>query len=120
SGDTTYSQSVGQLQLEIRPNNTTTTLVSSGNPSLPGSRVRFTATVSPPVATGSVGFYVDGVFDASVGVNAGVAALTISDLATGVHDVWATYSGAPGWTASSSAALLQQVSSDPGPYLRVL
>ncbi len=94
---------------------TTTTLVSSLNPSTFGASVTFTATVSGSGSspTGTVAF-MDGA-TAVAGCSAqpvngaGQAACTTSSLAVGVHSIVANYSGDASNLASVSAALSQVV-----------
>ena len=89
---------------------TTTTLVSSANPSAPGAVVSFTATVAPvPPATGSptgtVTFTVDGVPQAPVALVGGQATLTTSFLGGGTHTVSAHYNGSASFAPSTSNTL---------------
>ena len=93
---------------------TTTTLVSSANPSAPGAVVSFTATVAPvPPATGSptgtVTFTVDGVPQAPVALVGGQATLSTSALAEGSHTVSAHYNGSASFAPSTSPTLTQTV-----------
>jgi len=89
--------------------NTTTTLVSSLNPSNTGQSVTFTATVSPSSATGSVQFF-DG--SQSLGtspVSGGTAAFATSSLSQGKHSITAKYLGDANDNPSTSAVLSQTV-----------
>jgi hypothetical protein len=90
---------------------TTTTLASSANPSVFGQPVTFTATVaSTPAASGGTVTFKDGTTSiGSAPLTAGSAAVTVSNLAVGGHNVTATYSGATGFTGSTSAVLNQRV-----------
>ena len=90
---------------------TTTTLTSSKNPSEAGQAVTFTATVtsSGGTPTGTVTFNDGGVAIGSATLAGGTAALTIAALKTGRHTITAVYSGGPGFPASTSASLLQDV-----------
>ena len=87
---------------------TTTTLVSSVNPSTTGNSVTFTATVTAsgnPVTTGTVQFK-DGAtaLGAPVPLNgSGQATLTTAGLVEGTHLISATYSGASGFLTSSGS-----------------
>ena len=94
--------------LNVSPASTTTTVSSAPNPSVFGTSVTFTATVSPvaPGAgtrTGTVTF-VDGA--ASIGSGlvsaAGTATFSISTLAAGAHTITATYSGDANFKTSTS------------------
>ena len=99
---------------------TMTTIASSMNPSVFGDPVTFTATVTSLTAnpvgnTGSVQFVIDGnPYNGSmdctgVGVTAGVATCTASDLAVGTHSVVANYTGAPNFNPSNATLTPQQV-----------
>lgn len=92
---------------------TTTTVVSSVNPSTTGDSVTFTATVTAsgsPVTVGTVQFRDNGTLVGSaVPLNAsGQAALTTSALTEGSHLVTATYSGATDFL-TSNGSLSQRV-----------
>lgn len=90
---------------------TTTTLVSSVNPSTVGQSVTFTATVSGNSPTGTVQFRDGGVdLGAPVALSAGVATLATSSLAAGTHPITAAYSGDGANLASTSPILNQIVS----------
>jgi hypothetical protein len=103
----TDSQAVNQAS-------TSTTLVSSANPSAFGQSVTFTATVSAnaPGAgtpTGTVSF-LDGTKTIGTGtLNGGVATFSTSALAVAGHSITASYGGDPNFTGSTSAALTQTV-----------
>jgi len=95
---------------------TTTTIISTPNPSAVGQTVTFTATVSStnPAAgtpTGSVQFFIDGAtFGSPITLSAsGVATITDSALSVGMHTVTATYNGDSSHAASTSAPLTQTV-----------
>ena len=89
----------------------TTTLVSSLNPSTAGQAVTFTATVAPQFTgtpTGTVTFVDGTTILATERVSAGAAKFTTSKLASGAHGITATYNGSTSFTISS-AALTQMV-----------
>ena len=91
---------------------TTTSVMSSVNPSTTGQSVTFTATVTSggPVTTGSVTF-TEGVttLAANVGLNgSGQASFSTSALPEGTHVITATYNGTASF-ASSSGTVTQQV-----------
>jgi len=97
------------------PAPTTTSLVSSMNPSLILQSVTFTATVTTSVGTptGNVTFF-DGVtqLGAPVALNAsGVASLSTSALSAGVHSMTAVYAGDAIHAGSTSNVVQQQVTS---------
>lgn len=93
---------------------TTTTLVSSPNPSNYGQAVAFTATIRPQVwkgtPTGTVSF-----FDSTTNIgnsnlnSSGVAVLTTSTLAVGTHTITATYNGDSSFAPNTSPPLYQVV-----------
>jgi hypothetical protein len=97
----------------------TVTLLTSGlNPSIVGQAVTFTAAVEttgaiPTTPAGSVSFYDGTTLLQAVALNAsGVATLTTSGLAAGVHAITAVYSGNGAGnepTAASTSAALQQL-----------
>ena len=96
---------------------TTTSLVSTVNPSLVGQAVTFTATVNSgaTVATGTVVFR-DGVTVlATVALVGQSAAFTTSTLTQGVHSITAAYSGDPETAPSTSPVLNQVVNPVGGP-----
>jgi hypothetical protein len=74
--------------------NTTTTLVSSPNPSTLGQSMTFTATVTPLAATGTVQFYADGAILGPVQtLTSGQATYITDTLSAGTHVITGTYSG---------------------------
>ncbi len=103
----------GQLYLVVQ-NITTTSLVSTANPSTYGQSVMFSATVSPAPATAgeTISFY-DGATAIGTGTNnaSGVAVLTSSALAAGPHSLTAVYPGDANNLGSTSSALSQAVNS---------
>jgi hypothetical protein len=95
---------------------TTTTLVSSANPSMLGAPVTFTATVTGTNPSGSVSFSADGGTIsgcASVGLtgsgNSKTAVCSTSSLTVGTHPIVASYGGDAGNSGSSSTSLSQVV-----------
>ena len=87
------------------------TVASNLNPSTYGNPVTFTATVNPSTATGTVTFYdFNGTVTLGSGtLNSGMATLTISTIAPGVHSITATYNGDAHDVSSTSAVLGQTV-----------
>jgi hypothetical protein len=86
---------------------TGTRLVSNDNPVTAGSKVTFTATVTPnmgsTVPTGSVVFSLDGTPQVTVPLNAsGQASYSNSTLTAGRHTITAVYSGSPTIAGSSA------------------
>lgn len=96
--------------------NTTTTVISSLNPSAVGQAVTFTAIVAPVapggfVPTGSVIFTIDGQNTLPVALNAqGRASVVIPTLAFGNHTITARYQGSGNHnTSTTQTALTQRV-----------
>jgi uncharacterized repeat protein (TIGR03803 family) len=88
----------------------TTTIVSSVNPSNAGQTVKFTATVtSPTTPTGTVTFK-DGSTVLGTGTLAsGNASYSTSTLSAGSHNITAVYNGTANISGSTSAVLVQTV-----------
>ena len=86
-----------------------TALVSSANPSLQGSNVTFTATVTPvapasTTPTGNVQFYTNGVaWGSPVALTDGVVSLSAADLPPGTNTVLAAYLGDSDFLGSSNS-----------------
>jgi hypothetical protein len=96
---------------------TTTSVVSSLNPSAFGSAVTFTATVTPasnagPGPSGTITFTDGsttlGTATLTASGHNSVASLTVSSLAVGAHSINATYSGAADYAGSTTATALTQ------------
>jgi sugar lactone lactonase YvrE len=93
---------------------TTTTVTSSSNPSIYGTAVAFTATVTPNgtvPASGTVSFF-DGATQIGTGTLAGATnqtAFTTSSLAVASHAITAAYQGDTNNSPSTSAAITQVV-----------
>jgi hypothetical protein len=88
-------------------NPTTTTVVSSANPSTFGQQVTYTATVTQsgvPATTGIVSFFVDGTPLNFLTVDANGQAQTSANLGGGPHIVFAEYSGGGASIPPSSSA----------------
>ncbi len=92
---------------------TTTSLVSSLNPSNSGQSVTFTAAVSSSsgTPTGTVIFYDSSTAIGSATLASGSAAISTSSLAAGSHSITAAYQGSGGFAPSTSAVLTQVVNS---------
>lgn len=99
---------------------TTTTLVSSRNPSEVGQAVTFTASVTSlgGTPTGSVTFRNGGTVIGTGTLAGGSASFTTSSLTKGSHVITAAYDGDGGFTASTSAGLTQAVNI-PGDSVRL-
>ncbi len=102
----TLTQVVNQISLAT----TTTTVLSSANPSTFGQSVSFTATITPNTATGTVQFAIDGVNTGSpVTLSGGTASISSSSLSIGSHTITAAYLGDTNDAASTSSVLVQTV-----------
>jgi len=93
---------------------TTTTLISSTNPSTVGQSVVFTATIAPSSGTGTptgTVTFKDGATTLGTGTlnGSGQATYTTSSLTAGTHSITAVYGGDSQFEASTSAAVSQVV-----------
>ncbi len=85
----------------------TIVLTSSVNPSMVGSQVTLTATVSPATSTGSVTFF-DGTLSlGSAPLTGGSASIVVQSFSFGPHSLTAAYAGDTNDTASTSAVYSQ-------------
>jgi hypothetical protein len=121
-GDRNYAPSASTtLNQMVNPASTTTTIVSSANPSSQGQIVTFTAKVSSLTgarATGTVTFTAGETVLGIVPLNGITAKIATSTLPVGSTTVTATYSGAENFVGSS-ASLTQTVNKRAGgPLLR--
>jgi hypothetical protein len=91
---------------------TSTAVASSNNPSIIGTAVTLTASVTSPVTgtlTGTVTFQ-DGASALGTGtLSGGTATFTTSGLTAGTHSITAVYSGDANFAGSTSPALMQTV-----------
>ncbi len=116
SGDSKFGASTGTVVEVVNKVATTTTVASANNPSVFGSRVTLSATVtsSNPKAgtpTGSVSFNDGATSLGSVVVGGdGTANFPTSVLTAGTHSITATYVGDTNFSASTSSAISQVVS----------
>lgn len=119
SGDSNFTASTGSFTETVNPASTTTSLISSANPSILNSSVTFTATLSvvaPGAGTpsGAIAFKDGSTLLATVAINsAGQATFSTSTLAASSHSITAAYSGDSNFNASASAALNQLVQYEP-------
>jgi hypothetical protein len=110
-GDDTFSPSSGLVAQIVELYSTTTTLVSSPNPSQSGHTVTFTATVTsagPETPTGKVTFRDGTTSIGSATLSGGVGTFKKANLAIGTHSITATYGG-DGMSAGSTSTTLSQV-----------
>lgn len=111
SGDAQSGTSSGTTSQTVKQATTTTTVVSSANPSTAGQSVKFTATVFSPttIPTGSVTFEDGGTALATVNLAGGKASYSTTTLTSGVHDITVVYSGNADVVGSTSSVLVQTV-----------
>jgi hypothetical protein len=88
---------------------TTTTLSSSLNPASFGQSVTLTATVNPPIATGSVTFKDGGSELGTSALSNGSATYVNSALSVGSHGITAVYAGDGTYGGSTSNTLTQTI-----------
>jgi len=115
NGDGNNGGSTSSTLSEVINVATTTTLVSSLNPSVVGQPVTFTATVSSSAGAPPNGEIITFKNGSSIlgtaQLSAGAAALTTSSLAAGIYTITATYAGDSNFAASTSPGLRQVVNS---------
>jgi hypothetical protein len=107
----------GPQQLTLSGNGTvnvptTTTVSSSVNPSVTIQGVTYTATITPAPGTGTVSFTDNGSPIAgcsAVPVSGAAATCSVPPLTAGGHNIVATFSGATGFSGSTSATMTQVV-----------
>ncbi len=116
SGDTNFltSAKTSAPAVVVSKAATTTTLIASSNPVIPGQSVTFTATVSPQFTgtpTGSVAFYDGATLLGTTTLSGSTATYTTSTLAPGaMHSITAVYNGDSNFNTSTSAPVSVVVS----------
>lgn len=112
-GDSTFNGSTSKpVSQVVQPAPTTTSLVSSLNPSKSGQSVTFTATVSPEYSgtvTGNVSFYNGSTKLAGETLAGGVASYSTTKLPVGTDSIIALYKGNNSFATSSSNIVNQVV-----------
>jgi hypothetical protein len=110
-GDSNFNGSSNFAVQKVDKANSSTTLISSQNPSGLGQSVTFTATVSSPggTPTGMVNFSVDSGTAVSEPLSGGVATFSTATLGTGNHTITATYLGDTNFNGSGPVSLTQNV-----------
>ena len=116
SGDTNFKTSTGTVTQTVNQDSTTTSVVSSANPSVYGQSVTFTATVAANAPgsgtpTGSVTFTNGSTTLGTVTLSGGYGLYSTAKLATGLDTITATYNGSSSFI-TSSASLTQTVNQD--------
>jgi len=109
-GDTNNTSSTSAaLTQTVNKKATTATVVSSKNPSVHGTSVTFTATVTGSSPTGTVTFNDGTATLGSSAISSGKATYATAKLTVGTHSITASYGGDTNNTATLSAALSQVV-----------
>jgi poly(3-hydroxybutyrate) depolymerase len=113
AGDSNFASSTSNTVSQVvNPAATTTTLVSSLNPSNVGQSVTFTARVAAEFSgtvTGNVAFYSGSTKLKGVPLSGGAASYTSTTLAAGTLPITAFFKGSSSFTTSNSSALSQTV-----------
>jgi uncharacterized protein (TIGR03437 family) len=97
------------LTQNVNPASTSTILTSSSNPATVGQTVALTATVSDPLATGTITFQDGGVTIGTGTLSSGATHLLLSTLSIGAHALTASYPGDSNNGPSTSPVLIQTV-----------
>jgi len=121
SGDTTFTTSTSSVFSQVVLPATTTTLTSSGTPSVFGQSVTFTATVAHTAGTGTptgtVNFLDNGtsIGTGTLSVVSGhdQATFPTTTLAAGTHPITAVFAGDTNFATSTSAPFTQTVNQAP-------
>lgn len=115
-GDTNFGGSASTNLIEtITKDGTVTTVTSSADPAAEGKPVTFTAKVSAAapasgIPVGPVTFHDKNTVLATKSLDStGTATLTISTLSRGAHQITASYGGNTDYSASTSAALVENI-----------
>lgn len=103
--------SSGTTPISVAQATTTTSVVSSKNPSTAGQSVKFTATVSSAttIPTGAVTFMDGATTLGTANLSGGKASYTTTALTSGTHDITVVYGGTANIVGSTSTALVQTV-----------
>ncbi|MEJ0096840.1 MAG: Ig-like domain repeat protein [Bauldia sp.] len=112
AGDGNYLPSSDAVFQSVNQIGTTTTVVSTHNPSNFGDPVTFTVTVTPHsggAANGTVTLFIDGAAQVPVALGGSVVTFTTSSLSAADHTIGATYSGDASHSGSLAANLTQHV-----------
>jgi hypothetical protein len=120
SGDVdSVTSSSAALNQAVNQASSSTTVVSSANPSISGQSARFTATVSAVAPgsgtpTGTVTFLDGSTTLGTVTLSGGTASFTTSTLAVGTHSITVIYNGDTNFKTSTSSVLKQVVQASAG------
>jgi len=112
SGSSEFFASTSSVLTQKVEEVSTTSLVSSLNPSTYGKTVTFTATIghtAAPIPTGTVTFKNGGSTMGTATLSSGKATFTISTLSVGTHSITAVYGGDSNYVGSTSSPVSQVV-----------
>ena len=108
SGDANTYPSSGMTLQVVAKRPSSTALTSSPNPSTVGHSVKFTATVTPSAAAGTVTFRDGRSVLGTCALSGGTCSLSTAKLSKGTHSITAVYGG-DALTAGSTSPVLKQV-----------
>jgi hypothetical protein len=104
TGDSNDNGSMSNtVSQKVNKANTTMALSTSGGPSVFGQSVKFTASVTPNTATGSVTFKDGNTTLGTISLSGGTASITVSTLKVASHTITASYSGDGNYNSSSNS-----------------
>jgi len=109
SGDASDTAATSAVLTQTVQAASTVTVTSSANPAVVGASVTFTASVTPPTATGNVQFLDGTTVLAAVALSSGSATFTTSTLAQGSHSITASYAGDANDTSATSTVLTENI-----------
>jgi len=108
-GDSNDNSGTSSTLTQVVAQGSSVALTSSANPSVYGTAVTLTATVTPSAATGTVTFYDGSTALGTATLSSGIATYTTSALPTGSNSITAVYGGSSTYSGSTSAVLTQSV-----------
>lgn len=117
SGDSNNISSDSAVLTHVVKTVSSTSLASGTNPSVAGSSITLSASVSGAAPTGTVGFYDGASLIGSATLSGGIATLNVSSLASGMHNLSTVYNADANNLGSSSAVLVQNVKAVSGTVL---
>jgi len=112
SGDPVYPpKTSAPVKITITRDTPAVRLISSANPSIAGSKVTFTATVtgSDTVPTGSIEFYVGGKAARETELSNGKAIFSTTTLTVGTDSIKAIYAGNPVYVEGTSNTIAEKI-----------
>jgi hypothetical protein len=113
-----YRSTSAVVLQQVNAADTTTTLATSGSPTVFGQVVTFTATVtvngpSAATATGIVSFFEGASLLGTGNLSGGLAAFSTSALSAGSHDITVVFNANSNFKTSTSGIVVQQVNAAP-------